>query len=134
MTALQQQLSTRRGGPKTAQPAGQQGPRVNPEIDAKINDFIAKNQGLHDAYMKMDKTTLVRKLMLNRMNKAQAVQNRVEALREVVNADPALKAKVDAAMARVPAAKQETAYRSIAQQAIAQQAVAAARASVAPKV
>lgn len=133
MTALSQQLSNKRSGPKADNKAQGQGQRVNPEIDAKLNEFIAKNPGLHDAYMKMEKTTLVRKLMLNRMNKAQAVQNRVDALREVVNADPALKAKVDAAMEKIPADKRASAYRSVAQQAIAQQAVAA-RTSTAPKV
>ncbi len=127
MTALSQQLSERRKTDKS------QGQRVNPEIDAKINQFIAENPGLHDAYMKMEKTVLVRKLMLNRMKRAESVATKVDALRAVVEADPALKAKVDAAIAKIPAAKQSSAYRSVAQQALAQQAVAQ-RTAIAPKV
>ncbi len=118
MTAISQQLSQRRKTDKS------QAPRVNPEIDAKLNKFIAENPGLHDAYTKMDKTVLVRKLMLTRMNRAEAVANKVDALRAVVEADPELKAKVDAVIAKIPAEKKGSAYRSVAQQALAQQAVA----------
>lgn len=111
-----------------------QAQRINPEIDAKLNEFIAANQGLHDHYMKQEKTVLVRKLMLNRMNRSESQNKRVDALREVVEADPALKAKVDAAVAKVPADKQARAYRNIAQSAIAQNAVAQRGAAAKPSV
>jgi hypothetical protein len=103
------------------------GPKVNPEIDAKINEFIAKNQGLYDHYMAQDKTVLARKLMLNRMRRSESMDTKVNALHEVVDSNPELKARVDSAMAKIPAEKREQAYRSVAQAAIADQAVAAQR-------
>src|SRR5471032_1121560 len=96
--ALRSQLA---GDP--AKPAGQ---RVNPEIDAKLNQFIAGNKGLYDHYMAQDKTLLARKLMLNRMRRAESISHKVDALREVVDSNPELKAQVDAAMAKIPADKQ----------------------------
>jgi hypothetical protein len=103
------------------------GPKVNPEIDAKLNEFIAKNQGLYDHYMAQDKTVLARKLMLNRMRLSASTDMKVNALHEVVDSNPELKARVDAAMAKIPSERRDQAFRSIAQAAIADQAVAAQR-------
>jgi hypothetical protein len=103
------------------------GPKINPEVDAKIDEFIAKNQGLYDHYMAQDKTVLARKLMLNRMRISESMDTKVNALREVVDSNPELKARVDATMARIPAEKRGQAFRNIAQAAIADQAVAAQR-------
>ena len=103
------------------------GPKVNPEIDAKIDEFIAKNQGLYDHYMAQDKTVLARKLMLNRMRRSESMDTKVNALHDVVDSNPELKARVDAAMAKIPAEKRGQAFRNVAQAAIADQAVAAQR-------
>jgi hypothetical protein len=111
-------------------PATPASPKVNPEIDAKLNKFIAENKGLYDHYMKQEKTLLSRKLMLNRMRRAESISHKVDALREVVDSNPELKAQVDAAMAKIPANKQATAFRNVAQTAIANQAVAAQRSAV----
>lgn len=108
------------------------GPKINPEVDAKIDKFIAANEGLYDHYMQQEKTVLVRKLMLNRMNRSESMSKKVDALREVVDSNPELKARVDAAMARIPAPKREQAFRSVAQTALADLAVAAQRTG--PKV
>ena len=103
------------------------GPKSNPVIDAKIDEYIAKNPGLWDHYMGQDKTVLARKLILNRMRISESIDTKVNALREVVDSNPELKARVDASMAKIPAEKQDRAFRHIAQSAIADQAVAAQR-------
>ena len=113
-------------------PAKPAGPKVNPEIDAKLNKFIAENKGLYDHYMAQEKTVLSRKLMLHRMRRAESTSHKVDALRDVVNSNPELKARVDAAMAKIPAEKQGAAFRNVAQAALADQAVAAQRSG--PKV
>ena len=124
MSTLRNQLATTAKTPA--------GPKINPEIDAKLDKFIAENQGLYDHYLKQDKTTLARKLMLSRMNRSESMTKKVEALREVVDSNPELKARVDAAMAKIPAEKRGQAFRSVAQAALADQAVAAQRSG--PKV
>lgn len=105
----------------------QDGQKINPEIDAKIDRYIAQNEGLYDHYMKQEKTVLIRKLMLARMNRSESMNRKVDALREVVDSNPELKARVDTAMARIPEQKRATAFRSVAQSALADQAVAAQR-------
>jgi len=124
MSTLRNQLAT-----TAKKPAG---PKINPEIDAKLDKFIAENQGLYDHYLKQDKTILARKLMLSRMNRSESMTKKVDALREVVDSNPELKARVDTAMAKIPAEKRGPAYRSVAQAALADQAVAAQRSG--PKV
>jgi hypothetical protein len=106
--------------------------KVNPQIDAKLTEFIANHQGLYDHYMGLEKSVLARKLMLHRMRRSASMDTKINALHEVVNSNPELKARVDTAMAKIPVEKQERAFRSVAQAAIADQAVAAQRAG--PKV
>lgn len=120
-------MSTLRSQLATSVAKKSAGPKSNPVIDAKIDEFIAKNPRLWDHYMEQDKTTLARKLVLNRMRISESIDTKVNALREVVDSNPELKARVDAAIARIPVEKRGQAYRNIAQTAIAEQAVAAQR-------
>ena len=41
--------------------------RRNPEIDAKLDRFIAENPDLREYYEKLSKDELIRKLMLGKM-------------------------------------------------------------------
>lgn len=121
MSSLKNQLASSR---KT------EGPRINPEIDAKLNTFIAQNQEVYDHYLKQDKSLLARKLMLQRMRRAESQAVKVDALVEVVSQNPELKTRYDAAMARVPADKRVRAARNIAQNVLAEAAVAAQKTGV----
>ena len=121
-------MSTPRNQPAAGSPKPSTSDKKNPEIDARLTAYIANNQGCYDWYIKQDKTLLARKLMLHRMNRSESFAKKVDALREVVDASPDLKTRVEAALAKLAPEKRPEAFRAIAQAAIVDQAVAAQRA------
>lgn len=81
-----------------------------PEIDAKLDKFIAENPKLHDYYNGLSKDDLIRKLMLGKMNRADYRTGRNEELRTWVEENPDVKARVEERIRNVPAANRERAF------------------------
>jgi hypothetical protein len=84
--------------------------RRNPEIDAKLDRFIAENTKLHDYYNGLSKGELIRKLMLQKMDRQEYRAGRNEEIRAWVEERPEIKAKIEERIRNVPAEKRERAF------------------------
>jgi multidrug efflux pump subunit AcrA (membrane-fusion protein) len=69
--------------------------RANPEIEARLDQFIAKNPVLQERYNAISKEELVRELMLARMERAEVTVRRNRELEQWVNENPDIVAKVE---------------------------------------
>jgi len=85
-------------------------PPINPEIDAKLNQYIADHQKLYEHYKAMPHEHLVRKQMLVCMNRANYKAGKDQEVVDLVNANPELKARVEA---RVLSEKPERRERAL---------------------
>jgi hypothetical protein len=70
MSSLKQQVADKK--------AQERQPRVDPEIDAKLNRFIQEKPDLYGYYNELSKEQLIRKLMLAKMRKGEYAQDRNE--------------------------------------------------------
>jgi septum formation inhibitor MinC len=102
MPSLKQAIAEK----KAAEPAL----RRNPEIDAKLDRFIAENPKLAEYYQALSKDELIRKLMLGKMQRAEYSNGRNEELRAWVEEHPEIKAKIEEKLRNVPAANRERAF------------------------
>lgn len=85
-------------------------PRVNPEIDAKINRFIQENPDLYGYYQELPKEQLIRKLMLGKMQRSETTQRRNQEVVAWVEEHPEIKAKVEERIRNVPEASRQRAF------------------------
>src|SRR4051812_25379927 len=76
--------------------------RRNPEIDAKLDRFIAENPKLHEYYDKLPKEELIRKLMLGKMQQRDYAENRNNEIRSWVEEHPDVKQRVEESIRHVP--------------------------------
>ena len=97
--------------------------RRNPEIDAKLDKFIAENPGLREYYDKLSKDELIRKLMLGKMQQREYAEGRNNEIRSWVEEHPEIKAKVEERIRNVPAANRERAFINAAKQEAMNQTV-----------
>lgn len=98
--ASQLQQQQRRNAAKSPPPAAEKPQqRINPEINEKLDAFIAQNPKTYDHFMAMPKEQLVRKHMLRLMWKEQKQARGFDQLMEYAKQDPKLKAQVDRALA-----------------------------------
>lgn len=88
--------------------------RRNPEIDAKLDKFIAENSSLQEYYQALTKDELIRKLMLGKMQRNEFTQTRNQELVSWVNENPDVKAKVEERIRNVPAQNRERAFLNAA--------------------
>jgi len=102
MPSLKQQVADK----KAQEPK----PRVNPEIDAKLDKFIQENPDLHGYYNELSKEQLIRKLMLAKMRKSDYTLNRNEALTAWVNEHPDVKTRIEDRIKNVPEANRPRAF------------------------
>lgn len=102
MPSLKQQVADR----KAQEPK----PRVNPEIDAKLDKFIQENPDLHGYYNELSKEQLIRKLMLAKMRKSDYTVSRNEALTVWVNEHPDIKSRIEERIKNVPEANRPRAF------------------------
>jgi len=102
MPTLKQQVADK----KAQEPAL----RRTPEIDAKLDKFIAENPKLHDYYNGLSKDDLIRKLMLGKMNRADYRTGRNEELKAWVEENPDVKARVEERIRNVPESNRERAF------------------------
>lgn len=84
--------------------------RRNPEIDAKLDRFIAENPKLRDYYNGLSKDELIRKLMLQKMERQEYRAGRNEEIRAWVEERPEIKAKIEERIRNVPTEKRERAF------------------------
>ena len=84
--------------------------RRNPEIDAKLDEFIGENPKLIEYYNGLSKDELIRKLMLGKMQRAEYSNGRNEEIRAWVEEHPEIKSKIEERLRNVPAANRERAF------------------------
>src|SRR5580700_2672634 len=90
--------------------AQEQTVRVNPEIDAKIDQFIKENPDLHEYYNGLSKEQLIRKVMLEKMRRGEYRQRRNEEIAEWVELHPEIKTKVEERIRNVPVENRQRAF------------------------
>ncbi|OAM88070.1 hypothetical protein OH491_09340 [Termitidicoccus mucosus] len=88
--------------------------RTNPEIDAKVTQFIADNPKLYEYYNEMTKEQLIRKHMLSKMQRNEYTQQRDQEIIQWVNENPEVKAKVEERIKNVPAENRQRAFVRVA--------------------
>ncbi|OAM91860.1 hypothetical protein AW736_26530 [Termitidicoccus mucosus] len=88
--------------------------RTNPEVDAKVTQFIADNPKLYEYYNEMTKEQLIRKLMLGKMQRNEYTQQRDQEIIQWVNENPEVKAKVEERIKNVPAENRQRAFVRVA--------------------
>jgi len=69
--------------------------RANPELEARLDKFIADNPQLRDHYLAMGGKEVVRRMMRARMARAETAERRKRELQQWVNENPDVAAKVD---------------------------------------
>ena len=88
--------------------------RRNPEIDAKLDQFIQANPKLLEYYRGLSKEELIRKHMLGKMQRSEFTNGRNEEIRAWVAEHPEIKAKIEERIRNVPAANRERAFLNAA--------------------
>jgi hypothetical protein len=86
----------------------------NPEVDAKIDRFIAENPDLYTKIASYTHEELVRKRMLDIMNTNERREGYREEVRAFVEQNPEIKQEVERRMKRIPEAQREGAFVRIA--------------------
>src|SRR4051812_20890114 len=84
--------------------------RRNPEIDAKLDRFIAENPDLRQYYDQLSKEDLIRKLMLGKMQRTEYASERNAEIRTWVEEHPEIKERIEAKIRNVPAQNRERAF------------------------
>lgn len=97
--------------------------RTNPEIDAKIDRFIAENPKLLEYYQSFTKEQLIRKLMLAKMQRNEVTERRNGAIKAWVDEHPEMKAKIEERVRNLPEDKRERAFLNLAKSEAANQTV-----------
>jgi hypothetical protein len=97
--------------------------RRNPEIDAKLDRFIAENTKLHEYYDALPKQELIRKLMLGKMQQRDYAEGRNNEIRSWVEEHPEIKAKVEESIRNVPEVNRARAFINAAKREAMNQTV-----------
>ena len=97
--------------------------RRNPEIDAKLDRFIAENTKLHEYYDALPKQELIRKLMLGKMQQRDYAEGRNNEIRSWVEDHPEIKAKVEESIRNVPEVNRARAFINAAKREAMNQTV-----------
>ena len=84
--------------------------RKNPEIDAKLDKFIAENPKLLEYYSALSKDDLIRKQMLGKMQRTEYTNGRNEEIKAWVEEHPEIKSKIEERIRNVPEANRERAF------------------------
>jgi hypothetical protein len=106
--------------------------RKNPEIDAKLDKFIAENPKLLEYYSALSKDDLIRKQMLGKMQRSEYANGRNEEIKAWVEEHPEIKSKIEERIRNVPEANRERAFINAAKTEAMNQTVRPAGNSVRP--
>ena len=90
--------------------------RRNPEIDAKLDRFIAENPKLHEYYNQLPKEELIRKLMLGKMQRNDYAETRNNEIKAWVAENPEIQKRVEERIRNVPEANRQRAFINAAKQ------------------
>jgi hypothetical protein len=95
--------------------------RADPELEARLDKFIAENPALHEYYNAMTKEELIQKFMRARMARenTEMVVRRNRELEQWVNENPEIVAKVEAHIKNKAAEIRERPSINVAQRAAA---------------
>ena len=104
----------------------QQQPRVNPEIDRKLNEFIAANPKLAEYYKQQPREQLERKLMLGKMNEFERRERVNGEIRQWVDQRPDVKERIERRLAQVPEAEKSKIFIGLAKSAMQNETLKAA--------
>ena len=115
MPSLKQQVAEKKAQEPTL--------RRNPEIDAKLDEFIKQNPVLEGYYQGMSKDDLIRKLMLAKMQRADYRNGRNEEIKAWVEEHPEIKQRIEERVRNVPVANRERAFINAAKTEAQNQAV-----------
>jgi hypothetical protein len=100
--------------PRSTQGQAAPAPKINTEIDAKLNEFISANKETYDYYASLPKERLVRSLMLNKMKEASfrelRQQKEVESLKAFVKSHPEIDNRITTKLQNVPEDKKIGAF------------------------
>lgn len=102
MATLKQSLAEKKASEPTL--------RRNPEIDAKLDRFIADNPKLTEYYDALSKPELIRKLMLGKMQRNDYTESRNLEIKEWVEANPDIKERIEHRIRNVPEGRRERAF------------------------
>jgi hypothetical protein len=92
--------------------------RANPELEARLEKFVADNPQLRDHYLAMGGKEVVRRMMLARMARAETADRRNRELEQWVNENPDITAKVEERVkATVPRTRPRAAISAVQAQA-----------------
>ena len=80
---------------KFAQERADAARRENPELEAKLDQFIRKNPQLHERLTAMSKAELVRRMMSEKIGRPETVARRNHELEQWVNENPEMVSKVE---------------------------------------
>jgi len=95
--------------------------RANPELEARLEKFVADNPQLRDHYLAMGGKEVVRRMMLARMARAETADRRNRELQQWVKENPDITAKVDQRVkATVPRIRPRAAVSAVQTQAMNQ--------------
>ena len=97
--------------------------RRNPEIDAKLDRFIAENPKLHEYYNQLPKEELIRKLMLGKMQRNDYAETRNNEIKAWVAENPEIQKRVEERIRNVPEANRQRAFINAAKQEAMNQTV-----------
>lgn len=97
--------------------------RRNPEIDAKLDRFIADNPKLHEYYNQLPKEELIRKLMLGKMQRTDYAETRNNEIKAWVAENPEIQKRVEERIRNVPEANRQRAFINAAKQEAMNQTV-----------
>lgn len=115
MPTLKQQVADKKAEEPTL--------RRNPEIDAKLDQFIGQNPKLVEYYNALSKDELIRKLMLGKMQRADYANGRNEEIRNWVAENPEVKSRIEERIRNVPEANRERAFINAAKREAMNQTV-----------
>ncbi len=97
--------------------------RRNPEIDAKLDRYIADNPKLHEYYDGLGKEELIRKLMLGKMQRSEYTEGRNQEIKAWVEEHPEIKTKIEERIRNVPTQQRERAFINAARREAMNQTV-----------
>ena len=104
--------------------------RKNPEIDAKLDKFIAENPKLLEYYSALSKDDLIRKQMLGKMQRSEYTNGRNEEIKAWVEEHPEIRSKIEERIRNVLAANRERAFLNAAKTEAMNQTVRSAGTSI----
>ena len=94
--------------------------RANPELEAKLDRFIAENPGDREHYNAMSKENLVRKRVLVEMGRAETESARNQVLEQWVKENPDITAKVEQRVKKVAENRQHVGVRDAKAESISE--------------